>query len=56
MTDDPTAYVRENPDVLANVLRNSQDSFARACALAILTYGGTTRDVETVKQEIEDIC
>lgn len=51
-----SVYVRENRDVIANVLRHSQDPYARACALAILMNGGTARDVETVKQEVEEVC
>jgi hypothetical protein len=54
--DDLATFVRENRDVLANVLRHSQDSYARACALALLVNAGTTRDVESVKQEVEEIC
>jgi hypothetical protein len=54
--NDLSTYVRENRDVIANVLRRSQDPFARACALALLIHGGTARDVETVKQEVEEIC
>lgn len=54
--DDLATFVRENQDVLANVLRHSQDSYARACALALLVNAGTTRDVESVKQEVEEIC
>ena len=54
--DDLATFVRENRDVLANVLRNAQDPYARACALALLIHGGTTRDVESVKQEVEEIC
>ena len=54
--DDLSTYVRENQDMLANVLRHSQDPYARACALALLVNAGTTRDVESVKQEVEEIC
>jgi hypothetical protein len=54
--DDLSAYVRENRDVIANVLRHSQDPYARACALALLMNGGTKRDAESVKQEVEEIC
>jgi len=53
---DLSTYVRENRDVIANVLRHSQDPYARACALALLVNGGTTRDVESVKQEVDEIC
>lgn len=55
-SQDLSTYVRENRDVIANVLRHSQDPYARACALALLVNGGTTRDVESVKQEVEEIC
>jgi hypothetical protein len=54
--EDLSTYVRENRDVLANVLRYSQDPYARACALTLLMRGGTARDVESVKQEVEEIC
>lgn len=56
MSDEIAEYVRENRDVIANVLRHSQDPYARGCALALLMHGGTSRDVESVKQEVEEIC
>lgn len=46
-------YVRENPDILADVLKHSEDPYARACALVLLAYGGTERDADVVKQEID---
>jgi len=54
--DDLTDYVRENRNVIADVLRHSQDPYARACALALLKHGGTERDAELVKREVEEQC
>lgn len=53
---DLSTYVRANRDVIANVLRHSQDPYARACALALLMNGGTARDAKSVKQEVDEIC
>ena len=57
-TDDDTydrlrAYVRENHDLIADVLVHSEDAYARACALVLLTEAGTPRDAEAVKREVE---
>jgi hypothetical protein len=49
-----SAYIRENRDVIANTLRQSQDPYARACALVLLREGGTNRDVEKIKQEMDE--
>lgn len=43
-TDDLTDYVRENHDVIADVLRTSRDPYARALALLKQRRGGTERD------------
>jgi len=56
MNTDAEEYVRENRDVIADVLRHSQDPYARACALALLKLAGTERDAEMVKQEVEELC
>lgn len=53
MSDDIVTYVRENRDIIAGVLRHSQDPYARACALVLLTHGGSERDVEAIKEEVE---
>jgi hypothetical protein len=53
MSDDIATYVRENQDIIAGVLRYSQDPYARACALVLLTHGGSERDVEAIKEEVE---
>lgn len=49
-----STYVRENRDVIADVLLHSQDSYVRACALVLLREGGTERDVEKIKQEVDE--
>ncbi len=46
-------YVRENRDMLVEVLRYGQDPYTRACALVVLTHGGTERDIEEIKREVE---
>ena len=52
--EDIESYVRENQDFIADVLKKSEDTYARACALVLMKYGGTERDVELVKQEVEE--
>ena len=53
-TDDEIGeFVRENQELLADVLRHSEDAYARACALVLLKRGGTERDVEVVKDEVD---
>lgn len=51
--DEIREYVRENRELLADVLRHSEDAYARACALVLLKHGGTERDAEVVKDEVE---
>lgn len=53
MSDDIAAYVRENHDMIADVLQYSQDPYARACALVLLKHGGSERDIEAIKEEVE---
>lgn len=51
--EDVRAFVRDNQDLIADVLRYSQDPYARACALVLLTRGGTERDVDAVEDDLE---
>lgn len=53
---DPEQYVDENRDLLVDVLRHGDDPYARACALILLKEGGSERDVEEIKREIEERC
>jgi hypothetical protein len=54
--DEITQWVRENHDLLADVLRQGEDPYARACALVMLKHGATRRDIELVKEEIDEQC
>lgn len=47
------SYVEDNHDLIADVLRYSQDSYARACALALLANGGTERDLNEIKADLD---
>lgn len=54
MSSDATrAFVRDNHDLIADVLRYSQDSYARACALVLLTHGGTERDIKEIEADLD---
>lgn len=54
--DDLRVYLRENHELIAQILLESQDPYARACALVLLREAGTTRDSEAVKREIDLFC
>ena len=53
---DPEEYVRENRELLAEILRHGDDPYVRACALVLLKEAGSERDVEAVKQEVDKLC
>ena len=55
MTDDIESWVHENRALIADVLRQGDDPFARACALVALKHGGNERDLEAVKKEVEQL-
>lgn len=48
-------YVEENRETLARILRHGNEE-ARAYALALLLRGGTERDVEQVKRELDEFA
>ena len=57
MTDEQIQdYVSENRELLAEVLREGDDPYARACALVLLKHGGDERDIEAIKEEVEKLC
>lgn len=57
MTDEQIRdYVSENRELLAEVLREGDDPYARACALVLLKHGGDERDIEAIKKEVEKLC
>lgn len=54
--DEIADWIQENRDLLAEVLRRGDDPYVRACALVLLKEAGTERDVDAVKQEVDDLC
>jgi hypothetical protein len=51
---DAETYVRENRGLLVRVLRHG-DTEARAYALALLANAGDSRDVERVREQLDEI-
>lgn len=47
-------YIRENHEEIAHTLRYSHDPYARACAYVLLREGGTPRDIEKIKEELDE--
>lgn len=56
MSNDIQEWVTENRELLATTLRHSEDPYIRACALVLLRHGGSERDKEAVKREVEEVC
>lgn len=54
--DDVESWVADNHDLIAQVLRQGNDPYARACALVLLKEASTERDVDAVKQEVDELC
>lgn len=48
---DPDSFVDENREVLVRILKQSDDEFVRALALAALTEFGREPDLEDVERE-----
>ena len=48
-------YVEENHDSLARILRHGSEE-TRAYAYALLRRGGTERDIEQVKRELDELA
>lgn len=51
--EDIRAFIKSNRDLIADVLRYSQDPYARACALVLLRHGGSERDLEAIEADLE---
>lgn len=47
--------MRENRDLLEDVLRFSQNPYARACALVLLKHGGTVREVSAIQDDLTSL-
>lgn len=52
---DPDTFVRENQDILVNILKNVDDKFVRALVLAALVEFGDTPLLEDVIREMESM-
>ncbi len=48
-------FVRNNRAMIRDVLRFSQDSYARACALVLLKHGGSERDVSAIQEDLDQV-
>lgn len=48
-------FVTENQDLLNDVLRYSENPYARACALVLLKHGGTQREVKAIQDELSSV-
>lgn len=49
--ESPRRFVEDNRDLIADVLRYSQDTYARACALVLLQYG-SERDLKEIQSDL----
>ena len=48
-------FVRDNRAMVRDVLRFSQDTYARACALVLLKHGGTERDFRAIQEDLDQV-
>lgn len=53
--EDLRDFVKRNRRLIGDVLRYSQDPYARACAFVLLKYGGTERDLTAIEEDIAAI-
>lgn len=49
---DPETYVRENREILVDIIKHGNDDFVRALALAALVEFGGDPDVEAVRRDL----
>lgn len=52
---DVRKFVKDNRDLLQDVLRFSQNPYARACALVLLKHGGTEREVSAIQDDLASL-
>jgi hypothetical protein len=48
-------FVTQNRQLLEDVLRFSQNPYARACALVLLKHGGTEREVDAIQDDLTSL-
>jgi len=53
--DDPETFVRQNKEMLVRILRHSDNSYARACAWAILDAGTDDPEIEQLENELQQL-
>ena len=51
--DDVESLVEDNREMLERVLRHSNDSFARACAWALIDAGSDQPELEQLQRELD---
>jgi len=51
--DDVESFVNDNREMLERVLRHSNDSFARACAWALIDAGSDQPELEQLQRELD---
>lgn len=52
-SSDVDQYVRRNRDQISDILRHSDDPYARACALVLLKHGGSEPELDAVIEELK---
>ena len=50
---DVESFVEDNREMLERVLRHSNDSFARACAWALIDAGSNDPEIEQLQRELD---
>lgn len=53
--DSVDAFVDENREMLERVLRHSNDTYARACAWALIDAGSDAPDLDRLQQELDTL-
>jgi|GEM_PF-6451433 len=53
--DSAESFVDENREMLERVLRHSNDSYARACAWALIDAGSDAPDLERLQHELDTL-
>lgn len=48
-------YVKENEEQLQRVIKHSDDTYARACAWALLDSGSDGPEIEQLRAELDQI-
>jgi hypothetical protein len=52
---DPETYVQENRDRLVQIIRHSDDPFARACAWTMLDRYTPDREIDELHDELDSV-